>query len=74
MKTTDYAEVFPHNGWWMVRFTSAEARARAMRLFGTNEIPTAFTTVRSFDEVHAELRRIPANAHTAFVEACEVSQ
>jgi len=67
---TNYAEVFPSNGMWNVRYTSQPERSRVRALFGTDEIPTAFSTHMSFDEVFSVLRSIPANRDTCFVQAC----
>ncbi len=65
----DYAEMFPHNGVWMLRYTSEPLKGKIVRAFGTNEIPTPFMTSKSFEDVVALLR--PNNPHLAFVEASQ---
>ena len=65
----EYAELFVAGGVWHVRFTSAAAKAEALRLFRTAEIPTPFTSAVSYSEVRETLAAIPANSRTCFVEA-----
>lgn len=66
----EYAEVFlARNGSWCVRYTSEPSKSQITRLFGTNELPTPFTSLRSFDDVVSHLRMMPSNASTCFVES-----
>lgn len=71
MKPTwiDYAELFPHDGSWMIRYTSERIKREITHIMGTNVIPTAYTTAASFDEVARRLRAIPANFNLCIVEA-----
>lgn len=69
-KRIDYAEVFPANGSWMIRFTSEPMKSKMARLFNSAEIPTAYRSTMPFSEVFKNLRAIHANRNTCFVEAC----
>ncbi len=67
---TNYAEVFTSGDSWIVRYCSGPMKARIHGLFGTYELPTAFTLPMSVEDVITELRAIPSNANVAFVPAC----
>lgn len=71
---TSYAEVFTSGETWIVRYCSGPMKARVRALFGSHELPTAFTLPMTVEEVIAELRAIPANAHTCFVPACSAEE
>ena len=70
---TQYAEVMKSGGVWVVRWASEPMRSEVHRLFGTDTLPTPYSDAAPLADVLAHLRRIPANANTAFVEAIQAA-
>jgi hypothetical protein len=54
-------KLFPQNGAWIARTDDAEA----IRLFGTTDLPTAFTTRTDADQVLAAIQRLNPGANVS---------
>jgi hypothetical protein len=56
-------KLFARNGAWIARTDDAEA----IRLFGTPDLPTAFTAQTDADQVLAAIQRLNPNAHVSII-------
>jgi len=56
-------KLFPKNGAWIARTDDAEA----IRLFGTTDLPTAFSTRTDADQVLAAIQHLNPGAHVSII-------
>jgi len=60
------AEIFKDNGVWLIRWLSGDSKRQALKLFGTDTLPTAFTCGTPVEDVLTELRQVPSNRRVHF--------
>lgn len=65
----EYAELFPANGLWCIRYLSEPMKSQVKKIFKDDPLPTPFETVVPAEVVIDRLRRIPQNSRTSFTEA-----
>jgi hypothetical protein len=56
-------KLFPQNGAWIARTDDAEV----VRLFGTPDLPTAFTAQTDACQVLAAIQRLNPGAHVSII-------
>jgi hypothetical protein len=56
-------KLFPQNGAWIARTDDAEV----IRLFGTPDLPTAFTVRTDADQVLAAIQRLNPGANVSII-------
>lgn len=62
MSASDEIELFREGTLWMAQYNAGPVRDTALRLFGTDAIPTAFTAQATPDMVLARIQELNPDA------------